>query len=113
MLVGYGFSSAAKNGRRSLVRLLLNVLRMPRFHLLQLFRDTKAVMGYNVNIMKHAHPDWYRQDLQAIFELLTAGKIRPNIAARLPLAQASRAHELLDAAAVSGKLVLVNDPVAG
>jgi NADPH:quinone reductase-like Zn-dependent oxidoreductase len=108
MLIGYGFSAATKNGRRSLPRLIANFLRMPRFHLLQLFNKTHAIMGYNVNVMKRAHPDWYREDLSRIFELLAAGSIRPNVAARLPLSQASRAHELLNTAAVTGKLVLVN-----
>lgn len=53
------------------------------------------------------HPDRYREDWAALLELLRTGKIHPVVAERLPLAEASRAHELLGPAAARGKLVLV------
>jgi NADPH2:quinone reductase len=53
------------------------------------------------------HADWYHADLQVLIELLARGQIRPIIAERLPLAEAARAHQLIEASAVSGKLVLI------
>jgi NADPH:quinone reductase-like Zn-dependent oxidoreductase len=53
------------------------------------------------------NPDEFREDFQALLELLRAGKIHPVIAERLPLADARRAHELLETSADKGKLVLV------
>ncbi len=47
------------------------------------------------------------EDFGAMLELLRAGKIHPVVAERLPLAEARRAHELLDSSAAKGKLVLV------
>jgi NADPH:quinone reductase-like Zn-dependent oxidoreductase len=52
-------------------------------------------------------PDWYREDFLALVQLLREHKIHPVIAERLPLAQASRAHDLLEQSASVGKLVLV------
>jgi NADPH:quinone reductase-like Zn-dependent oxidoreductase len=52
-------------------------------------------------------PDWYREDFLALMQLLREDKIHPVIAKRLPLAEASRAHELLERSASVGKLVLV------
>ena len=42
-----------------------------------------------------------------LVELLRADKIHPVVAERLPLAEARRAHELLESSAAKGKLVLV------
>ena len=107
MLIGYGFSSATVKGRRRLGKAAANWLGMPRFQLLELMDATRSVMGYNVTVMKAARPDWYREDLSALLALLAAGRIRPLIAERIPLAEAARAHQLLDDAAVAGKLILL------
>ena len=53
------------------------------------------------------NPDWFRVDFAALLELLAAGKIHPVVAERLPLSEAQHAHELLEASASKGKLVLV------
>jgi NADPH:quinone reductase-like Zn-dependent oxidoreductase len=53
------------------------------------------------------NPQWFREDLGVLLELLAADKIHPVVAERLPLAEARRAHELLGQSAAKGKLVLV------
>jgi len=53
------------------------------------------------------NPEWFREDFQALLELLRAGKIHPVVAERLPLTDARHAHELLESSASKGKLVLV------
>ncbi|WNZ27200.1 zinc-binding dehydrogenase [Leptolyngbya sp. NK1-12] len=55
------------------------------------------------------HFDWYREDVITLLDLLATGKIKPVIAACLPLVEATQAHKLLDHAAVNGKLVLICD----
>jgi NADPH2:quinone reductase len=47
-----------------------------------------------------------RAGVRAIIAMLAAGKLRPRIHARLPLAEAARAHEMLEGGAVLGKLLL-------
>jgi NADPH2:quinone reductase len=48
----------------------------------------------------------FREDFRALLELLSADKIHPMVAERLPLSDARRAHELLGQTAAIGKLVL-------
>jgi NADPH:quinone reductase-like Zn-dependent oxidoreductase len=69
----------------------------------------RRVASYFIGGMKASHPDWFQSDLAALFDLLAQKKLSPVIAERLPLAEARRAHELLDRAAVSGKIVLIPD----
>jgi NADPH:quinone reductase len=110
MLVGYGFSSATVDGRRSLPRAIANYLGMPRFQLLALMDETRSVMGFNVMVMKSARPEWYREDLAALMTMLAERKLEPAVAERVPLAEAERAHRMLGEAAIRGKLVLMCGP---
>lgn len=70
------------------------------------FRDTKAVMGYIVDTLNQAYPDWYQADLAALFELVRTGQLKPIIGACLPLSEVAQAHDLLNRGAVTGKIVL-------
>src|SRR5262249_27207717 len=47
-----------------------------------------------------------RAGMRAIIAMLAAGKLKPRIHAVLPLAEAARAHEMLENGAVLGKLLL-------
>lgn len=49
---------------------------------------------------------WYRATLTELLDLLAAGKLRPVVAARIPLDEAARAHELLERGGHAGKVVL-------
>ncbi|HKR71794.1 MAG TPA: medium chain dehydrogenase/reductase family protein [Streptosporangiaceae bacterium] len=53
------------------------------------------------------NPGLFREDFRALLDLLREGKIHPAVAERLPLADARRAHELLESSASKGKIVLV------
>lgn len=50
-----------------------------------------------------------RADMEAIAELVEAGKLRPAIAGTFPLADAAEAHRLGDTGRTTGKLVLTVD----
>jgi NADPH:quinone reductase-like Zn-dependent oxidoreductase len=50
---------------------------------------------------------WYRETLTELLDWLAAGKIKPVVAERIPLAEAARAHELLERGGYAGKVVLV------
>jgi NADPH2:quinone reductase len=66
----------------------------------------KRVVPYSIQTLKRMKPDWFRQDLIALLDLLQQEKIKPIIARRFPLAEARRAHELLGKGGVIGKIVL-------
>jgi NADPH:quinone reductase len=67
----------------------------------------KRVVPYSIQTLKRARPAMFREDLTALFGLLQQRKVKPHIAERLPLAEARRAHELLERGGVIGKIVLV------
>jgi NADPH2:quinone reductase len=52
-------------------------------------------------------PALFRADFVVLLDLLQQQKIKPLIAQRFPLAEARRAHELLEKGGVIGKIVLV------
>ncbi|MFQ5616276.1 MAG: NAD-dependent epimerase/dehydratase family protein [Anaerolineales bacterium] len=105
-VVVFGFSSVLKRGVNNRLGLLLALLPAG---LLMSIPVGRRIMPYNVSTNATRHPDWYRADLAKLFNLLVAGKIKPVVAERLPLEQAAHAHELLENARVTGKLVLVCD----
>jgi len=75
--------------------------------LMKILPDGKQVAWYNAKTLRNAHPEWFREDLSKLFELLKAREIVPVIAAKFPLREAARANEMLEKAQVSGKIVLL------
>jgi NADPH2:quinone reductase len=67
----------------------------------------KRMVPYSIQTLKRVKPEWFRQDLLALFDHLQQQKIKPLIAQRFPLTEARRAHELLGTGGVTGKIVLV------
>jgi NADPH:quinone reductase-like Zn-dependent oxidoreductase len=67
----------------------------------------KRVIPYSIQWLKRLKPEFFRQDLITLFDLLQQKKIKPIIAQRFPLAEARHAQELLGKGGVTGKIVLV------
>lgn len=65
-----------------------------------------ATAFYSIGAMRRKHPDWFRDDLAALFAMLVEGRIAPVVAEVLPLSEVRRAHERVEAGDVLGKLVL-------
>ena len=76
---------------------------------LNLVPDKKEFMLYSIQTLKRLKPDWFYEDLILLFSLLEQGKIKPMVAARMPLNQAAQAHELLVGDSVTGKIVLIRN----
>ena len=76
--------------------------------ILNLIPDKRTTMNYMMRggAKYHSRPEWYREDLRKLFDLLAQKKIEP-IVTRIPLVEAARAHELIGKAAVKGKVVLM------
>jgi len=71
----------------------------------------KRVIPYSIQTLKRLRPEWFRQDLVALLDLLQQKKIKPLIARRFPLTEARQAHELLGRGGVIGKFVLDLSPL--
>ena len=74
-----------------------------------LFPGRRRVVPYSIQTLKRLKPEWFREDLKALLELLRQHKLKPLVAQRFPLAEARRAHELLASGGVTGKIVLMCD----
>ncbi len=66
----------------------------------------KAPWMANAGTMSGGENAWYRRTLAELLDFLAAGKINPVVAERIPLAEAWRAHELIEQGSYAGKVVL-------
>ncbi len=99
-LVAYGFYNSAMGKGGSIP------LDFIQLQLWNLWPNGRSTAFYSIGSLRKKHADWFSEDLSKLFDLLAQNKIKPIIAARLPLAEASRAHELIEKAEVEGKIVL-------
>ncbi len=106
-VVAFGYYAAANQGRNAVLDVVSQYAQMA---LWSLPPQRKRATFYDVRPLQRKHPDWFRDDLTALFDLLASGALRPVIAGRLPLGEASWAHEQVERALVQGKLVLIPNP---
>jgi len=107
-LVGYGFGSKMKDRhRRRAYEIVSSIINWINVLALNLRPDRRKIIPYSIQTLKRRKPDWFREDLQILLNLLKQEKIKPVIAARMPLNEATQAHKLLDRQAVTGKIVLI------
>ncbi len=101
-LISFGFVVTLKGGGIAVP------LTLARLFLFKLIPDGKKALFYG-DTPKFVEKDnaWYRQSLTALLNLLAEGKIKPVVGERIPLFEAARAHELMEKAATTGKIVLI------
>ncbi|MCD4684952.1 MAG: medium chain dehydrogenase/reductase family protein [Anaerolineae bacterium] len=99
-LAGYGFGSQAR-GDKEIVPLYFLWLMLANA-----LPNGKRAQFYGIAERRKAHPDQFTADLGALFVLLVAGKLNPVIQEQMPLSEVQRAHQMLDAGGIKGKLVL-------
>ncbi|HEY7432644.1 MAG TPA: medium chain dehydrogenase/reductase family protein [Streptosporangiaceae bacterium] len=103
-MIGYGQSAAFRDGQARLrtgAWGMLGGIVAPK-----LIPDRRSTTFYNAWALEKSSPHAYAEDLGTVMRLLADHRIQPVIAETIPLAKAARAHELLERAAVRGKLVL-------
>ena len=64
-----------------------------------------AVRCFTMHTYDHM-PEPRREAMERAIELLAGSKVRPAVAARFPLAEATRAHALIESRGATGKVVL-------
>ncbi|MFE7337983.1 quinone oxidoreductase family protein [Streptomyces griseus] len=67
----------------------------------------KNIAGFSLYAMLHNKLDAVAEGQRHLFELIASGQVRPIVHDRLPLDEAVKAHELMEARAQLGKIVLV------
>ena len=107
-LVAYGLISSLARGRRDLLRLVSSAAAWAIALARSLLTRRKRLSIYSIQMLKRRKPDWFRQDLTTLFDLLARGEIKPILYRKLPLEQAALGDELLRKGDTVGKIVLVN-----
>jgi NADPH2:quinone reductase len=72
--------------------------------------NNRSVAGYDIRDLARRAPGTVRSHALAALSLLTSGAIRVDVTSELPLAEAARAHEVLQAGANVGKTLLAVRP---
>jgi len=102
LLVAIGFSASVQ-AKRKMLGILTSIARL---YLWGLLPGGKRTRFYSINVMRAKRPDWFKQDLAHLFELLKCGAIHPRVAERISFAQVAEAHRRLEAGGVKGKIIL-------
>lgn len=76
---------------------------VPAFDLLA---GAKSITGLSMARFSGTHRELYRQHGAYLWELALSGQLTPAVHAEIPLAEAARAHEIIEARANLGKVVL-------
>ena len=104
-LVMYGVSDMAGGERRSWLRALYSLMRMPKFKPLSMLHHNRGVFGLNLG---HLWSEVRHLDgaMGLLLEELNQGRLAPVVAKTFPMAQAADAHRFLHSRANIGKVVL-------
>jgi NADPH:quinone reductase-like Zn-dependent oxidoreductase len=100
-LVAYGFYNQAMGGGGSVPMAYTKVA------LWNILPNGRKTSFYSIGDLRKKNPEWFKEDLAALFGLLKEGKIKPSIERRMKLEDAAQAHELIEQAAVKGRIVLI------
>jgi NADPH2:quinone reductase len=103
---GKGLSSSRPGGRQRFRGTVVFGLYIAGGWLLP---GRKRVIPYSIQTLKRLKPDWFREDLIALLDLLKLKKVKPLVAQRFPLAEARQAQVRLGKGGVVGKIVLVRN----
>lgn len=106
-LIGYGFGSMSRDGHGRVHEIISNLVKWINVLALNLKPGRRKVIPYSIQTLKKSKAYWFREDLSILFNLLKQHKIKPIIAARIPLDEAIEAHQLLETGSVTGKIVLI------
>jgi NADPH2:quinone reductase len=102
VLSAYGYSAGVQAGLG-----MFGILGwVARLYLQRWLPGGKRAHFYSINAMRLLHPEWFKADLECLFELLAAHSIKPQVAARIPFEGVVEAHRRLEEGGLQGKLVL-------
>lgn len=102
LLVAIGYSAGA-DAKQGMVALVLSIARI---YLWGLMPRGKRTRFYSINVMRARHPEWFKEDLAYLFQLLRDRRIKPKVAERISFDRVIDAHTRLESGGLEGKLVL-------
>ena len=105
-LIAYGFANIASGERRRPIRMVRQVVRIPRFTPLGLMSSNRTVSGVNIGHLWE-QVAMLRGELAAVLTLWQEGKVLPRIDSVHPFAEAAAAHARITERRNVGKVILV------
>jgi len=104
-LVCFGFSRAAKGMTPNRLAAMLDLIRIPWFHPIQLMNANKAVIGVNLGHLWD-RMDMLAREMQSLLADYEADRIRPVVGKTFPLVEAAASHRYIQERQNVGKVVL-------
>jgi NADPH2:quinone reductase len=109
-VIAYGLTSSLKKGsvgqgwrsRLKGVPIIASYLALA-----SLLPGRKRIKVYSIQNLMRLKPQFFRDNLTTLFQLLAEKEIKPMVARRFTLADAEAAHRLLASGTVVGKIVLI------
>jgi NADPH:quinone reductase-like Zn-dependent oxidoreductase len=106
ILIGYGSQTMAI-GRENIIAAGLGLARLKLWGALSFLFGGRRAIWYSITDRRLSHPEEFRADMTALFELLRNRAIHPVVIDREPLAAAEKVHARIDAGGLGGKIVLL------
>ena len=106
LLVGYGSQTMAV-GREGLASAAAGLARIKLWNAASVLLAGRRAVFYAITSRRSTHPEEFRADMAAVFDLLRRGSIHPVVIDRLPLSAAGEAHVRIDVSGLGGKIVLL------
>ncbi|MCP4139879.1 MAG: zinc-binding dehydrogenase [Chloroflexi bacterium] len=100
ILVPYGFYDNAMGKGGSVP---IDFMKVALWNILP---NGRKASFYSIGDLRKKNPEWFKEDLDALFALLKEGKLKPAIERAMKLEEAAEAHKLIESAAVKGRIVL-------
>ena len=104
--IGYGFSAVL--GSHKGEKEDLEVMRLwKQIAETKMTLDGNPAYLYSVTKLKNEKPEWFKEDLSCLLDMLYRGEIKPVISEQLSLTDAVRAHQLFESGTKAGKIIMI------
>lgn len=106
-LVSYGFHSmlSIRRGLPNYLKLIYDYFRVPRFNPLNMTRDNKSLIAFNLSYLFH-RTDLIKESMADLIKWVADGKIKAPPLQIYPFEKVADAHRALESGQTVGKLVL-------
>ncbi len=106
MLICFGLANAQRAGRVNWLRVIGQVIRIPRFNPLKMMGENRAVAGLDLGSLWEQHA-LIQDGLQNVVSLWESGAARPHVDEVFPFERAAEAHRRIEEGRNIGKVLLV------
>lgn len=106
LLVCFGLANAQRAGTVSWLRVIGQVLRIPKFNPMKMMGDNRGVVGVDLGSM-WPHRELIQSGLRDVLALYESGVAKPHVDSIFPFERAGEAHAHLEGGKSVGKVLLV------